>query len=99
MITDFFTNAIGALVPTLLACGITYLLLMTISERTLAYRALFFTFLVIWMGSTVIGYIIPVNNTVYVVFAFAVLGTLLLLIGEKKQSETDTGNQEPDEPE
>jgi hypothetical protein len=51
------------------------------------------------MGSTVIGYIIPVNNTVYVVFAFAVLGTLLLLIGEKKQSETDTGNQEPDEPE
>ena len=99
MITGFFVNAMGSLVPTLLACGITYLLLMTISERSLAYRALFFAFLFIWMGSTVIGYIVVANNTVYIIFSFAVLGTLLLLIGKKKQSETDTGNQESDEPE
>ncbi len=99
MITSFFTNAIGALVPTLLACGITYLLLMTISERSLAYHVLFFTFLFIWMVSTVIGYIVIANNTVYVVFSFAVIGTLLLLIGRKKQDETDAKDQEPDEPE
>ena len=98
MITGFFVNAMGSLVPTLLACGITYLLLMTISERSLAYRALFFAFLFIWMGSTAIGYIVIANNTVYIVFAFAVIGTLLLLIGEKKQSETDTKDQEPEDP-
>jgi LPXTG-motif cell wall-anchored protein len=50
------------------------------------------------MGATVIGYIVVANNTVYIVFAFAVLGTLLLLFGKKKQSETDTKDQEPDEP-
>jgi hypothetical protein len=98
MITDFFTNAIGSIVPNLLACGITYLLLMTITERSLTYRVLLFTFLFIWVGSTVIGYIVPVNNTVYIVFAFAVLGTLLLLIGEKKQSETDTKDGKPEDP-
>ena len=99
MIDGFITNATGTLVPTLLACAITYLLLMTVSERTLANRVLFFAFLFIWIVSTVIGYIVIANNTVYVVFAFAVLGTLLLLIGKKKQSETDAKDQEPDEPE
>jgi hypothetical protein len=99
MITGFFVNTMGSLVPTLLACGITYLLLTTITERSLAYRTLFFTFLFIWMGSTTIGYIVIANNTVYIIFSFAVLGTLLLLIGKKKQSETDTKDQEPDEPE
>ena len=99
MIDGFITNATGTLVPTLLACAITYLLLMTVSERTLANRVLFFAFLFIWMVSTVIGYIVIANNTVYVVFSFAVIGTLLLLIGRKKQDETDAKDQEPDEPE
>jgi len=99
MISSFFTNAIGTLVPTLLACGITYLLLMTMSERTLANRVLFSAFLFIWMGSTVIGYIVIANNTVYVVFAFAVIGTLLLLIGKKKPSETDARDEKPENPE
>jgi predicted membrane protein len=99
MISGFFVNAIGTLVPTLLACGITYLLLMTVSERSLENRVLLYTFLLIWMGSTVIGYIVIANNTVYVVFAFAVLGTLLLLIGKKKQDEANAKDQEPDEPE
>lgn len=99
MISSFFTNAIGALVPTLLASGITYLLLMTMSERTLANRVLFSAFLLIWIGSTAIGYIVIANNTVYVVFAFAVLGTLLLLVGKKKSSETDTKDEELEDPE
>lgn len=99
MISSFITNAVGTLVPTLLASGICYLLLMTISERTLANRVLFFAFLLIWMGSTVIGYIVVANNTVYVVFSFAVLGTLLLLAGKKKQSETDARDEKPDNPE
>jgi hypothetical protein len=99
MISGFFTNAIGTLVPTLLACGITYLLLMTVSERSLANHVLLYTFLFIWIGSTVIGYIVIANNTVYVVFAFAVLGTLLLLIGKKKQSETDAKDGKPEAPE
>ncbi len=99
MISSFFTNAIGTLVPTLLACGITYLLLMTVSERSLENRVLFYTYLLIWMGSTVMGYIVIANNTVYVVFAFAVLGTLLLLIGKKKQSETDAKDGKPEAPE
>ena len=99
MIDGFITNATGTLVPTLLACAITYLLLMTVSERTLANRVLFFAFLFIWMVSTVIGYIVIANNTVYVVFSFAVIGTLLLLIGRKKQDEADAKDQEPDEPE
>ena len=94
MISGFLTNAIGALVPTLLACGITYLLLMTMSERSLANSVLFFAFLFIWIGSTVIGYIVIANNTVYIVFALAVLGTLLLLVGKKKPSETDAKDQE-----
>jgi len=98
MITGFFVNAMGSLMPTLLASGITYLLLMTVSERSLAHRTLLFAFLSIWMGATAIGYIVVANNTVYIVFAFAVLGTLLLLVGKKKQSETDTKDQEPDEP-
>ncbi len=99
MISSFFTNAIGTLVPTLLACGITYLLLMTMSERSLENRLLFFAFLSIWMGSTVIGYIVIANNTVYVVFAFAVIGTLLLLAGKKKASETDAKDRKPEDPE
>jgi predicted membrane protein len=101
MIAGFFTNLAGTLVPTLLACGITYLLLTTVSERHLAYRTVFFSFLFIWMGSTVIGYIIPANNMVYVVFSFAVLGTLLLLIGRKKEDEVNVKakDQEPDVPE
>jgi predicted membrane protein len=99
MITGFFTNAIGSLVPTLLACAITYLLLMTVSERTLANRILFYAFLLIWMGSTAIGYIVTANNTVYIIFSFAVLGTFLLLAGKKKQSEADARDQEPDDPE
>lgn len=85
--------------PTLLACAITYLLLMTVSERTLENRVLFLAFLLIWMGSTVIGYIVTANNTVYIVFSFAVLGTLLLLTGRKRQSEADARDQEPDDPE
>ena len=99
MISSFFTNATGTLVPTLLACAITYLLLMTMSERSLANRLLFYAFLLIWMGSTVIGYIVVANNTIYVVFAFAVLGTLLLLAGKKKSSETDAKDQKPEDPE
>jgi Na+/melibiose symporter-like transporter len=99
MISSFITNATGTLVPTLLACAITYLLLMTVSERTLANRVLFYSFLLIWMVSTVIGYIIPANNTVYVAFSFAVLGTLLLLIGKKKQRETDASDRKPEDPE
>jgi uncharacterized membrane protein len=99
MIAGFFTNLAGTLVPTLLACGITYLLLITISERQLAYRVVFFSFLFIWMGSTGIGYIIPTNNTVYVAFSFAVLGTLLLLIGRKKKDDGKVSDQESDVPE
>ena len=99
MISSFFTNAIGALVPTLLACGITYLLLMTITERSLENRVLFLTYLFIWMGSTVIGYIIVANNTVYIMFSLAVLGTLLLLVGKKKQGETDPEDKHADDPE
>jgi hypothetical protein len=99
MISSFFTNAIGSLVPTLLACAITYILLLTISERTLANRILLFAFLFIWMVSTIIGYIIPANNLVYIAFSFAVLGTLLLLIGKKKKSETDAKAREPEIPE
>jgi len=99
MISSFISNAIGTLVPTLLASGISYLLLMTISERTLANRVLFAAFLFIWMGSTVIGYIVIANNTVYVVFAFAVLGTLLLLLGKKKPDETDAKDEKPENPE
>lgn len=94
MITSFFSNAVGTLVPTLLASAITYLLLMTISERTLANRILLFAFLFIWIVSTIIGYIIPANNLVYIAFSFAVLGTLLLLIGNKKQNETDAKDEQ-----
>lgn len=97
MISGFFVNAMGSLMPTLLASGITYLLLMTVSERSLAHRTLLFTFLLIWMGATVIGYIVVANNTIYIIFAFAVIGTLLLLFGKKKQSKTDTRDQEPED--
>jgi len=96
MLSSFFSNAIGTLVPTLLASAITYLLLMTVSERILANRILFFAFLIIWMISTMIGYILPANNLVYIAFSFAVLGTLLLLIGNKKQSEPDTKDEKPE---
>ena len=51
------------------------------------------------MGSTVIGYIVIANNTVYLVFAFAVLGTLLLLAGKKKSSETDIKDREAEDTE
>ncbi|MDX8411228.1 MAG: hypothetical protein R8K46_05065 [Mariprofundaceae bacterium] len=80
---DFLSNATGTMVPVLLACGITYLLLITITERSLVYRHLFIAFLIIWLMSTASGYLMEARNFLYVAIALAVLGTFLLLCGIK----------------
>jgi len=89
MIMGFLTNAAGTLVPALLACAITYIFLITITERSLEYRHLLVALLITWLMSTVAGYIVIARNFIYVAIAFAVLGTFLLLRGIKKKDKPD----------
>ena len=96
MIMGFLINASGTLVPALLACAITYILLLTVTERSLAYRHLFFAFLIIWLMSTATGYLVVTRNFVHVAISFAVLGTFLLLWGRKDDGGKGA-QHEPDE--
>lgn len=89
MIMGFLTNAAGTLVPALLACAITYIFLITVTERALAYRHLFIAFLIIWLMSTATGYFLTTRNFIHVAIAFAVLGTFLLLRGIRKKDRPD----------
>ncbi|MFQ5582052.1 MAG: hypothetical protein ACE5F3_05425 [Mariprofundaceae bacterium] len=89
MIMGFLTNAAGTLVPALLACAITYIFLMTITERTLSYRHLFASLLITWLMSTATGYFVTTRNFIHVAIAFAVLGTFLLLCGIKEKDKAD----------
>jgi protein-S-isoprenylcysteine O-methyltransferase Ste14 len=93
MIMGFLTNASGTLVPALLACAITYIFLITVTERSLSYRHLFIAFLITWLMSTATGYLIVTRNFIHVAIAFAVLATFLVLRGRKEAG----SQEEPDE--
>lgn len=91
MITGFLTNAVGTLIPALLAVAITYILLMTVTERSLRNRHIIAAFLVTWAMATATGYFVETRNFIHVAIAFAVIGTFLLLRGVKTKGKPDEG--------